>query len=566
MTEHSAPVRWARDWWVAAVTWAAGATVFNWRPLTSGFDKIVGNQGDARLVVALHEHWLQVLAGRAGWRDPGFFYPARGVLGYSDTFLLNMAVYGPLRALGLDQWAALQVSLILLSLIGFAATFSLMRRMTGAGRLTASALAAVFVFGNNMAVSADHPQLASVNWLPVVMLLLWQSDQATGRLTKAAMSASAGALFGLVLYSAYYVGWLAVLALTVFVIVLIVVRALSGSLSELLQSARRQGRSAVVFAAGLLVGLVPAVLTYVPVLDDSERRPYLEVMTFAPRPLDVLNVGGGNHLWGSTMNRLMGSESARLRNGEISLSPTPMLLLTVIIVGVAVARRRRRSGGLAEDALVAGAITVPVLMLLPVNWDDWSLWVVPWNVVPGAVGIRAAGRLQLITGLVACLVVAGGLHRLFDLRRSDPPWRPRPALIVPVLLLALLAEQHNVRDNARLDRSAERRAAASVPDPPAACRWFFMAPERGRPPYVIGTDAALLAVRTGLPTINGYSGTLPRGYAIDPSSPGYFRQVQAWARERGISTGACIYDRVEREWSTASVADAEAATATVDPR
>ena len=54
--------------------WAAGAMVFFRRPLFTGFHSITGDSGDTRLIIYLHEHWVQVFRGLAAWRDPAFFY------------------------------------------------------------------------------------------------------------------------------------------------------------------------------------------------------------------------------------------------------------------------------------------------------------------------------------------------------------------------------------------------------------------------------------------------------------------------------------------------------------
>ncbi|MET3805828.1 hypothetical protein ABIB25_002836 [Nakamurella sp. UYEF19] len=111
------------SWWSrlpvpALVVWMLGAAFFFRQPLFTGFDSITGDSGDARLIIYLHEHWVQVLQANASWRDPAFFFPARGVFGYSDTFVLNEVFYAPLRLIGLDQFVAYEWTLVLLTLVG----------------------------------------------------------------------------------------------------------------------------------------------------------------------------------------------------------------------------------------------------------------------------------------------------------------------------------------------------------------------------------------------------------------------------------------------------------------
>ena len=124
------------------------------------------------------------------------------------------------------------------------------------------------------------------------------------------------------------------------------------------------------------------------------------------------------------------------------------------------------------------------------------------------------------------------------------------AIVLPVALLAVLGEQHSVSDVAHLSRTHELALARRTPVAPASCRSFFMVPLDGRPSFAVETDAMLIAVDTGLPTLNGYSGTVPRGYHLDPDHSDYLERVAAWARDRGVLAGLCSFDRSSHAWST----------------
>src|SRR6266566_8963304 len=88
------------DHWIAAALFATGfALVFrSW--LLSGFDAAFGDDEDGYLALALIEHWRHVFSGAAHWRDPIFFFPQRGALGYTDAFFLFGVIYAPLRFAG----------------------------------------------------------------------------------------------------------------------------------------------------------------------------------------------------------------------------------------------------------------------------------------------------------------------------------------------------------------------------------------------------------------------------------------------------------------------------------
>src|ERR1700740_3377860 len=92
---------------------------------TTGFTKLMGNDGDTRLIAYICEHWFRVFHGQDSWLNPQFYYPIKHLLGWSDTFLLFEVFYAPLRLVGLDPFIALQVTVILLSLVGFASFYYL---------------------------------------------------------------------------------------------------------------------------------------------------------------------------------------------------------------------------------------------------------------------------------------------------------------------------------------------------------------------------------------------------------------------------------------------------------
>ena len=50
---------------VVAMWWMLGALVYFRRSFFTGFDKVMGDDGDGRLIVYIHEHWLRVFRGNA---------------------------------------------------------------------------------------------------------------------------------------------------------------------------------------------------------------------------------------------------------------------------------------------------------------------------------------------------------------------------------------------------------------------------------------------------------------------------------------------------------------------
>ena len=201
--------------------WLVGALVFFREQWDSSFKWLTGNDGDARLAAYLCEHWFQVLHGQASWLNPSFFYPVKGVLGWSDTFFLYEVFYAPLRLLGADPFLALQLTIILFSLMGFVTFVYLVRLGFGTRLPAAVACGLIFTFSNALWIHAGSPQLSGIYLVPAVLLialLSWRAARAGRRLRAGALAGTAGLLWGLVLYSTYYIGWFSTLAVGVVLV------------------------------------------------------------------------------------------------------------------------------------------------------------------------------------------------------------------------------------------------------------------------------------------------------------------------------------------------------------
>jgi len=516
--------------------------------MTSGFDRMMGDRGDARLIVLLHEHWVNVLRGNEPWRDPGFFHPVTNLLGHSDTFLVNQVFYLPLRLVGLDPFLSFQLALVALSLVGYTAFYVVCRRHLGVPAWIAIPCALTFCFANNLFFKANHPQVYNSYWLVVVLLLGLEAARPGNRRHSTAAAVAAGALFTLVLYSTFYTGWTAILVLLVVTVVSVVVgrgRFLRGAATQV----RSHGTELAAAAAGALVGAVPFALTYLPILSAKGGRSYDEALAYAPRLREVVGVSSENYLWGSALERHAGIALDRIDNSEFALAPTPVLLAAVLGVAAYFVVFRRRGPGTRLTVVLATATVV--LLLLPVSYRGHSPWRAVWILVPGAVGIRSIDRIQIVTGQMAALALAVGATALWVACRQARQRRIVGAGLVLVLALVVF-EQLNLAKTAFVDRSDEMARLDGVPAPPAACRSFAIADSSPveRPSYEHQIDAMLIAATVHLPTVNGYSGQPIDGWDLqEVREPGYAANVRAWAAANDLN-GVCSYDEATTVWST----------------
>jgi hypothetical protein len=518
--------------------------VFRWDVIASGFQRLAVATGDGRLLAFVREHWLHVLAGDVGWRDPPMFHPATGTLGYSDAAALDVLVYGPLRWLGLEPLVAHQATWLVLSLVGFVGFALLCRRLLHATRGAAIVAALLFTFSSALRASTPQAQLFAIYWLPWLLLAAANAlAAARGSPARGAAWATLGGLaFALLFLTAYYVAWLTALAGAVFV-------ACRVAVTRRWPRIGRAGVGNVPWgvvagaAAGFAIGIVPFVLVYAPVLLEGHTRTFADALGATGRLTDLVNVGPHNLVWGAVLERLPGYPADRLRDPQAWRVVTPLVLLTAL-TGVWTLRRRPD-----RDTTLALFWTMLVLLVLPLRVGDLTPWWLVLHTVPGASAIRFPWRLELLNVAVATALVAIVLSTLSRARTTAG----RAAFAL--LAVVLLAEQQSRTNWAALDLVRERAELDAASPAPPACRAFVLTDDVG----VVDTPntfAMSLAHHVGIPTVNGYSGFSPQGWAVhpDPRVPilpaaDVLAAAGAWLRQRNAVEGTCRYDLPTRTWT-----------------
>jgi hypothetical protein len=541
-------------WYAPVLTWALGAAIFFRQQIGSGFDLISGDIGDSRLIIYINEHWFRVFSGLADFRSPAQFYPLQGTLGYSDAFFLYQIFYSPLRFFGIDEFLSFQLTLVGLTAIGFASFYMLMSRVFNLTLYLAIGGALIFAFSNMNFLKVGHSQHLTIQFVPLLILFGFEAVKAIGAAPRRAMvfSGLMGSGLALVFFTSYYIGWFFVLASLVFVPVLLV---LNWPQAFIMIKARRLsiGACLLVFTASFLVFLVPFLLTYLPMLLEGRQRSFADNMQFAGWISDLINVGSGNAVWGSIVANLPGYPVERLGNSEAFLAPTPLLMIAMMVGAVFVARNgARHPGELRNQGRLILALTITALILMIISIQVWgySLWWPVWKFVPGASAIRVPYRLQIMNGLIITITVFLILDYWYRVRRIRGG-AEMSGLLLTGLVAVLALEQINAAPTAGISRANELAFLDKVPGP-GECRVFYVADSKpaAKPTYAYQIDAMLISQRVGIPTVNGYSGWEPAGWAIrDPRmGDSYLNFADRWLRRNGVTEQVCAFDEATMAW------------------
>lgn len=533
-----------RFWPVAIAAWALTAAVFFRQALSSSFGLVFGDKVDGSLIIYLHEHLVRALADQADFFSPPFFYPQANVLGFTDAFLLDIPLYGVLRLLGFDMFLSEQLLIVALSFICFAATLTIGTRYLAVRPGLAICAALLVTFPNNLfyQATAGHLNFFALYYVPCIALLgLWGLD-GFPRLTvwSYLRMGAAGLVFGLLFATAFYLAWMLALML-VFAVVIAGVLERPHVFGFL--SAHKKPVAIVLMSslAGFAIGVIPCFLIYLPVLAIVSGRTYRDYITYAPTPKDIINVSTGNLLWGRLIQHLP------LNQGhEWPIATTPAMTAIALLLGYRLRRHERNRGGRSWQTTFAicclGAWFAAWLLTAKIG--TVSFFWLAYKAIPGATAIRAGGRIQLIANIGVVLALAVLLTRSIE----TAAFKSRAKMLAGGIVLLCLIEQLNVLDVARLPRTEKLQWLAAVPMPPAECR-SFLVDDRSvvSEDLFYETDAMWMTLKTGLPTLNGYSGWAPPGWPMR-DSPDYFAAARQWIA-RNKMDGVCLYDRPSRRWS-----------------
>jgi hypothetical protein len=528
---------------------------FRWQ-ISSNFDILIGDRGDARFVTFIHEHVYRSLTGHSPLLTPPFFFNQTQTLGYSDAFLLNQVIYAPLRLAGADPMLAVSLTAIILSAFAFLFFFLFLRKL-GLTVAMASLASFIFTFPNNLYIKSGHLQHFAVYYIPVI--LYFGSVAIAGvhrRPIRACMLAAiAAGLYGLLFSTGYYMAWFCGLGLLIF-IPIVAYTAWPQLRFWWKRGPARIRALGVAAIGGFFATLWIFAVIYVPVLSTGAHFDFNVYLSFAPTPIDIVNVGSENLVWSRLIRALHLIRDNRLGFIEVSIALTPTVQLLLLSSAILAFRSGfwpdDDTGRIRRALVLASAGVCLLLYLLTIKTHNLSLFRVLYAILPGASAIRVGYRCMIVANVFAAMAIGLTFDRVIKFAFSEHRewWRVGAVAAAACVLLLAGVEQINLARNSLFSRTFEREHLAAVRPAPRECRSFYAAPQANRDPYEVQIDAMMVALGQLRPTINGYSGLFPRGWDLyDTKSASYEEEATRWAIKRDITEGLCRLNVIEGTWA-----------------
>lgn len=519
---------------------AAGLVLAHHETVLAGFAFTQSDLGDTRFVNYLLEHswrWLTRWPGHRDFWDAPFFYPAKNVLAYSEVMLGAAPFYWPFRLLGIAPDTAFQLWVLTLGVLNFASLHYLLRRCFGLPVAGSSAGAALFAFAAIRINQTMHYQLFPHFWsvLCLIALLKLFSGEAPADPERTERRRMLwiwvfGISAALQLWASFYLGWFLGFALTVALAWAVASRALRAALWALVKA--HPFTLLLAGAASALI-VVPLATHYLASAQEVGLRTFDEALSMIPAPRAWVHQGQFSWFYGwmaklAVFRRIPMEHEQRVGFG----------LLTSAI-GIAGLWHGRKSPAVRLVALTG--LTVLVVSTLYGAFTPWKL---VFELFPGAKAIRAVARIGLL------LLVPFGLGIALFTRKLAEKGRVYGAGGV---LLALLAVLEQGQTNPAFDKHRNRRDIAEiVKHIPEGCGAFVFSPVQGYGPYwKYQLDAMWAHLESGVPTLNGYSGSNPPGWGLGDTNlhsemdelrvAGAIRQ---WVQQRELEPSSVCWVKV----------------------
>ncbi|MEJ0078182.1 MAG: hypothetical protein WDO17_22615 [Alphaproteobacteria bacterium] len=504
--------------------------------IASGFDRLAGDDGDAKLIMAQLEHWRAVLAGRAWYDSPIWFYPVKHILGIQDGLLLNGLTHSAAR-LVFDEHASLEVGAMLASLIGFAGTALLLHRGLRMSVWVALWGAAFFVIQGSLYRMHHAPQMATVFYFPLLgFLLLASLTHRETRLHAFALPAAA-LLFVAMWWSTFYVAWYATLFLILLALICLTIALYRAgwrtSLQASLAFAKERRCEIAGGAVPLVIGGIAFTSLYLPHLRRQGGWPYQVIDERLLHVTDLVVATPDNWLWGYAVG---GGDPPDV----FGFPPLFGLLCFAGVVWCTIrVLQRSRPLNVLELYCCATGIAAFLLWFCFLKIGDWTIYKYVYRYVPGAAAMRVPVRLNLFLAAVLAPIVVIVIQAIWNAGRGKPAVR---ALAVAIACLAF-AEQGTSREVSYWSRKKDRALLASIPAPPGYCRSFFVSWTIPRPwdgPllqyfYAPISDGMLLASRFRVPTLNGLGTAADDGWpAPPPMGDKYEETIGRWVYQHKL--------------------------------
>lgn len=516
-----------------------------------GNDRLVGDRGDGRLTNLLAEHWWRFFQGKEKFSELLMFYPAQGVLGYTDLLLGHGLIYSVFRLIGMNLYAAYKFALIAMHSIGMVSMYYLLQKKLKISHIWAFFGTIAFCCSDTFARHMGHTQLLAVSMLPILLIFFIGFVQNFENRRKRNIYAYLCILwFALLTYTAWYIAFFTGMFCLVFLLVSVVrMTWVRFSVFKLLKNwmtvLRYDFLGYVLF---LIIVYLPFIYVYLPVFQLSVGYSYDVVKEYLPELIDLINVTDTNYMMGWLMKLL----KLEYRGYSVELTEGYSCVLLLLFFAVFFIQRKSKQNekNNMEYNIIIDNIFVTVFacfaLFIRVGSEGDSLWIFIYYLIPMARSIRAVSRFLLWLSFPIAIITSHCADRYM----KNLVWK-RPYIPFMIVILLFVSNINTNGVSSGWVESDELGFINSVSAPPedAECFYIIDSKKLNDAAHINQLDAFEIGTIYSLKTINGYSGQYPKqwGGIWDIYANSYENSIYDWINMFNL-TNVYAYDKAYDRW------------------
>ncbi|AIY44138.1 Permease of the drug/metabolite transporter [Collimonas arenae] len=517
---------------------------FFYQQINSHFSWIFGGDYDAVIEAVLVSHWYRVFEFNQAWNQPLYFYPYQDILGYNDGYFLYGVIGIPYRLLGFDLLVTQELVHMTVKAIGFLSMATLLGRLQQKN-IIALLGAALFTLFLSSSARAEHAQLFSVAFLPLLAFLLLETVQSVFSSKRKAMllySTAFSLLYGAMLITGFYMAWF----FGLFLIICIIFYAYFdfGKMKTFFNLALSSKWQIVLIASIFLFAIAPFLYVYLPKLKETGGQGYDSQIFYSLHYLDILNYGKGSLLWGRLFEFIDNRFPGMWRPGEYQVGFTPDVFILAIFIIFSLILKKTSASPRWFKVLACATL---LAMLLPLSFSGHSLWFFVRSLVPGGRGLRVIARFYIFLAFPVSILIAVYFSNLWTLFKKF-------RMPIFALLSLVCLGQINVHKEVGLEVKKHMAMVNNAAPSSKECTSFFVTnpvPKSGdfiSSLYGQNVQAMLLSDTFGIPTLNGFATFNPPDWIFE-DRPMYVYRVGNYVSSHNLQ-GVCEYDIGNNKWLT----------------
>ncbi len=476
----------------------------------SGWSDYLGDGVDGRLNNLQLEHGYQSLLGNYAFVSPGQFAPVEGTIAFSDMHLGTLPLYIIGRFIGLSVEGAFQFWTVGVAALNSLAMLLLIRALRAPWPLVGPLVLLGSAPASLVAFAGAHIQVLPFFAFPLAVMQLARFIQ-DWKLCRLFYAIGFWALLHL---CSPYLGFFGTVSISLIIGVgLVVFRNEVAANARWSWATLKGGWSGILFASGMGLAMGWMYWIYLFQIQENGARSWEEAVMLAPHWKQWGMAPGGHWLYGDLF-----SWGVSVNPSEHSLFTglTPWLAVLASLVLVICYRSENRIRWLSCCTFAAiGSI------LFFTRWDNDGAGIFLWLArhFDGLTAFRASSRSIVIIHVLQALTLCGLLSFLYQRNRSRTVrW--------PVLAIAIFAAFEGLsfkqRSTSKELVSARRDGVAEEWIRKGGHPLLVFAPGAyNQSPQAAHLDAWAAAMKLGLKTVNGYSGSYPQLHTLflaDPST------------------------------------------------